>query len=181
MIRKQIKQSLFFFLLLTLSGCSSPFITPTPLPTVEPRPPFIRGISPEESMVVPRKRYEDDSNIIRGLREEKHGYASNICISLDLGHLTEPGDNLLERETLFNRTELVVDDTVLAHQDGLLQGGELVTLYKADNPELGATYGALNVICWDAPLGIGVHKAVFRFFQTSGNVKEYSWYFAITR
>ncbi len=39
----------------------------------------------------------------------------------------------------------------------------------------------IEMICWKAPLKIGVHEVLFAFKQTSGDIQEYTWFLKLKK
>lgn len=175
---------------------------PTPIPTlskmemeiVEPRPDFIRALRPPEYYVVPLSLYNlnpeglimhrileyDPSN----LESYKYGYQSSICVNPLMKLLVQEGDFLSlagnpTGEYTEERLELVVDGTFV---DSEIQGTFGILAGKSTRvPEGPRTSYVENVdYCWKVPLNVGQHEATFRFFQTSGDIQSYTWYFEIS-
>jgi hypothetical protein len=156
---------------------SSPTATPTA--TIQPRPDFIRAVGPEESSVVPLRVYRaGGGTIVLQVRSAETGYASSICVEPAIGYLLQAGDFFHTADSVLERIEFQVDgierpvdqwwDGEVAHE--MVQDGRIV-----------ASFGGPYVFCWKAPVGVGTHLVSFRFRQSSGDIQEYSWAFAVTQ
>jgi hypothetical protein len=168
-------------LFITLGGCTtlSPVPTSTPilLPTAQPRPDFIRGVGPEESSVVSLKTYEAEYSQVVGMRDLETGYASTVCVRPDISHLVQKGDYFADTESVLERVELRVDDV---QREVAVSSNGLLDIEVLRDGEVYARFGGPYAFCWHAPVGVGTHVVSFQFRQTSGDIKEYSWYFAVT-
>lgn len=161
-----------------------------PLPTPKPRPSFIHGISPPESSAVPLTLYQANLNedaVYEGVRFEEYGYNDSICVVVDMGPLLQEGDRLTKWDDILDRISISVDDNPLTETTYVnwldyavytkdIDGGSGYIVTHTTNA-LGAAW---TVFCWYADVGIGNHEVVFKFRQTSGEIQEHSWHFAIT-
>jgi hypothetical protein len=167
--------------LLILAGCTAlspaPTSTPIVLSTAQPRPDFINEVGPEESSVLSLEVYEAEYSHVVGMRNLETGYASTVCLSPDLDYLVQKGDDFADAESVLARIELRVDGEEREVADWL---DRLLDIEMLQDGEVYARFGGPYVFCWHAPVGVGVHLVSFQFRQTSGDIKEYSWYFAVT-
>ncbi len=153
-------------------------ITLAPLPTPEPRPDFIGDVSPPESSTIPLNVYQVNINehaIHEGVRSEDMGFANSICVAIDTGPVLESGDKLVDWRNVLNRVSVRADGTLLTDVVYTIWYN-ILTYNEAEDAEgIGWV-----VYCWQADLGVGNHEIAVQFSQTSGNIQEYKWYFAIT-
>jgi hypothetical protein len=167
--------------LLILAGCTvlspTPTSTPIVLPTAPPRPDFISEVGPEESSVLSLETYEAEYSHVVGMRNLETGFASTVCLSPDLGYLVQKGDDFIDTESVLQRIELRVDGEEREIADWL---DRLLDVEKLQDGEVYARFGGPYIFCWHAPVGTGTHLVSFQFRQTSGDIKEYTWYFAVT-
>jgi len=170
-----------FLGLLILAGCTvlspAPTSTPIVLPTAQPRPDFISKVGPEESSILSLETYETEYVHAIGMRNLETGYASTVCVEPDLGYLVQKGDDFADMESVLGCIELRVDGEEREVADGL---DRLLDIEVLQDGEVYARFGGPYVFCWHAPVGVGVHLVSFQFRQTSGDIKEYTWYFAVT-
>jgi hypothetical protein len=103
-----------------------------------------------------------------------------ICAEVALGGLVQKGDHFGEPETVSERIEIYVDETLLTDQT---QAGWAKSLtQKLDNNfNVVASWSGPYIFCWSAELGTGIHLAELRFRLTSGGVRKYRWQFALTK
>lgn len=156
----------------------------TPLPTLQPRPSFVKAVSPPESASIPLEVYQykhPDIEVIGSPKPDDawiYGYKSQICADIDLGMLVQAGDDLSANAATAKRFHLIVDDVETpAEYVGGIGGAVLVIDNSTDPPTSWEHY---SDFCWYVPLGVGIHKVVLRFQQTSGDFQEYAWQFALT-
>lgn len=160
------------------------------LPTPQPRPSFIRDISPPESSIVSLDLYRanlDEGTAYEGVRFEDCGYNTSICVVVDMGALLQKGDRLAEWRDILDRISVSVDDNHLTETTYVnwldyavytkdIDGGAGYIVTHTTNA-LGAAW---TVFCWYADVDVGNHEVVFEFRQTSGEIQEHRWHFAIT-
>ena len=165
-------------------------IPSAPLPTSKPRPNFIHGISPPESSAVPLTLYQANLNenaAYEGVRFEEYGYNNSICVVVDMGPLLQEGDRLTKWDDILDRVSISVDDNLLTETTYVnwldyavytkdIDGGSGYIVTHTTNA-LGAAW---TVFCWYAGVGVGNHEVAFKFRQTSGEIQEHTWHFAIT-
>jgi hypothetical protein len=90
--------------------------------------------------------------------------------------LVQKGDDFADTESVLERIELRVD----GEERDLVSGWDgLLDIEVQEEGEFYARFGGPYVFCWHAPVGVGVHLVSFQFRQTSGDIKEYTWYFAV--
>ncbi|MEM7117216.1 MAG: hypothetical protein AAF614_32585 [Chloroflexota bacterium] len=155
----------------------------TPLPTIEPRPDFVRKVSPPESMAIPYDtyHYKHPDFTTYGLVDietaRELDYKSEICLDIDLGELVQPGDNLAMDDATSERFQLIVNrGEILAEASNGLGGAVLVT----DSTDPKSTWEHYTIFCWFVPLELGTHELTLKFQQTSGDIQKYSWQLALT-
>ena len=167
--------------MLILAGCTvlSPVPTSTPvlLPTAPPRPDFISEVGPVESSVLSLEVCEAEYSQVEGMHDSETGYASSVCVDPDLDYLVQKGDDFADAESVLERIELRVDGEEREVADWL---DMLLDIEMLQDGEVYARFGGPYVFCWHAPAGAGTHMVSFQFRQTSGDIKEYTWYFAVT-
>jgi hypothetical protein len=158
--------------------------TATPLPTLQPRPPYILSEAPAAAAVVGWNDYANAPN------------PSMICVELTLATVVEPGDHLMrheivERTTLFVNGEqankypeprkytTVVNGEVVV-LDSILLVETVGQIVDSDGQVIASWEGEEDDYCWLAELLPGTHQAEFQFRQTSGTIHSYRWYFTLT-
>lgn len=180
---------------------SGPTATPPfplmPHSTLLPRPDFIKAVSPSENRVIPIDIYSylPDGVVFFGLRSHDKGmiahelfYASSICVEPVATLLVQEGDSFVD---YVDYIAGVVRDGLIEQRMELLVDGKGMDYLWSDRgfpidlptrePEGPRTsFIEWASYCWHAPLGVGVHEVTFRFHQTSGDVKEYTWYFELS-
>lgn len=158
------------------------------IPTAQPRPSFVVDLSPKESARIPSHLFlRSDGS--KGERlffpDPVYGYDSTVCVKVDVGPpLWQPGDNFASFPAVLEHITMIADGQVLTE----IAGGSGPTTYIGVKRDLGTfppptptpEWLTPYTICWKAELGVGVHAVTIRFRQTSSEVHEYSWYFAIT-
>lgn len=199
----------FCFLLACLIGCTpssnngtvvsqlavtAPTATATVQPLVsipapQPRPDFVRYVSPLESAAVPLSLFESpgDPNISidspsdgrpAGFPISGQGYNSKVCIEINLTPLVQSTDDLTAFDKIESRITFIVDEYELDDPN--------LIYFRTDLEEdiIVADDGVTQWIgpftsCWTAELLAGVHQATIQFEQTSGDIQSYSWHFII--
>lgn len=155
---------------------------------VQSRPDYILSVSPEEYSVIPLGVYnhilgiENDYKVIidASHRPSEQGFQSTICFTLSLEPLIQKGDLLngifLEEGHIFERITFLLDGKPAKLANEFIDRAMIRM-----NPEEESQPGWLEGTgyCWEAPLNVGQHEAIFRFRQTSRDVQEYIWYFEI--
>jgi hypothetical protein len=121
--------------------------------------------------------YETEYIRTSGMRDLESGYASTTCVAPDLDYLVQKGDDFADAESVLERITLSVDGEEREVADWL---DMLLYIEMLQDGEVYARFGGPYVFCWHAPVGVGMHLASFQFRQTSGDIKEYSWHFAVT-
>lgn len=180
---------------------------PTPIPTlekmdmlvVEHRPEFIRAIRPPEYYRIPLSiyNYQPEGLVMHKVQDYdpanlssiEYGFQSSICVNLFAQHLAQEGDMLIggtgirdavevEMEGMEDRMEILVNGR-LVETDIISQYGLpfRVPTREPESPHTSFLDGA--DYCWKVPLSAGEHEVTFRFHQTSGDIKEYTWYIEI--
>ena len=164
--------------MIVISSCIA--ITPTPISLLEPepRPEFIECVGPEESSLVTQELYNGSYYEVAGCRRVEDGYASSICVSFSLDTLVQRGDDLVTDDRIFERIELLVDDSTTLDQPHTIWSGGVLS-FQGEIGDPHTRWSAIDAGCWKVPLSVGVHKVSFLFRQTSGDIQSYTWYFAI--
>lgn len=170
----------------TNTAMATATLTPTPLPVIEPMPDYILEVQPAPASHVSLEWYEadlfDKAGIIgyEGSRPvEEMGHRSNICVYLDVSSVIQSGDRIMDYGDAISRAALYVDDTrLIPRADEHWFHVEILIEYPALGPDTAS--GAPFWLCWSAELKVGVHRAVFQFYQTDGTIQEFSWLFEIT-
>jgi hypothetical protein len=152
----------------------------------------MRNVSPSESSQVPASLFrapdgsQGDSPF---LPDPRVGYGSTVCVEFSGGPpLWQPGDDFTDFAVVSERVTLLVDGRIFSEIVGGSQFLSIIGLDPEayDPPELydevkeKLKFGVYT-FCWRADLETDVHMATFQFRQTSGEVQEYSWHFAITK
>ncbi len=166
---------------------------------IESRPSYIEALRPPEYYKIPISLYRFRP---KGLSTHhvqdydsknpssfEYGYQSSICVNLYTEPLIQEGDLLtggvelvggerVEREEIKNRMELLVNGSPIT-KEAEQQSGVLVLLPTREPVGPRTEFIEDGNYCWEVPLGLGQHQVTFRFYQTSGDIKEYNWYFEI--
>lgn len=164
-----------------LIGCATSTVLPSPppafsLPTAQPHPDFIRCVSPEESSVIPMSVYRAEHAQVIGIRKPEDGYASTVCVNFSLASLVQSGDDFTD-DVVLERVNLEVDGVTRPPAGELYNAGLLWSKGPPNNSD--AQWGGPYTLCWQVPVDVGIHQAHFQFRQTSGDIQEYVWYFAV--
>ena len=178
-----IKKLFPIVLLFIISGClpaDADNIT-TALPTIEPRPEFILETSPSESEVISIDMFEaknDGPGIATDIWDDVNAYDSQICLKVETSILAQEGDDFIQGTTVRERISMAVDGQEMKDvsvNSVLLQGIHVV--------DANGQYIKMGIepklICAYADIGSGVHEVLFQFRQTSGDILEYRWSFAL--
>lgn len=159
------------------------------LPSPQVRPSFVLDVSPQESQELPLSLFEADLTeeylaqtgifVEPMWGNDNTGYKDQICIEVDLVHLGQDGDDFSESSTLAARGQFLVDNAVLSD---LLAGHSVLTLINVIDDQGNTTIRGVGpaIFCGTVELSAGIHEVIFQFHQTSGDVKSYKWYFALT-
>lgn len=178
--------------------------TPIPLlkmemTVLEDRPEFINAVRPPEYYRIPLSlyNYQPEGLVFHKVRDYdladlssiEYGFQSSICINLFALPLIQEGDRLgvgseiigevvVETEEMTDRMELFVDgrsvETGASEQSGILF---VLPTQEPKGPR--TDFVEDGDYCWKVPLNVGIHEVAFRFHQTSGNIKAYTWHFEI--
>ncbi len=151
----------------------SPIPTLPHLPTAQPRPSFIKGVTPLESSTVPYQTFiapsRDKTCTGTGV-----WYDSEISVKVDVGPpLWEPGDDLTAINDVRKRVVLYVDGK---RQPKAVKIFKFVSWLEDDERKWEGPY----TFYWKVELDVGIHMFTFEFHQTSGNIQRYTWYLEIT-
>lgn len=162
--------------------------TPTPIPfplvsnpVLTPGAEFIAVVIPPENRVIPLEQYTYRSVGVVTISWATLGH-DLICLRPIAELLVQEGDVFVDPpddgERLWDRMELWVDGEIRPFVRNA-QGFEYdLPTREPEGPRTVFVEGAYY--CWEARLTVGGHEATFRFRQTSGNVKEYTWYFELS-
>ncbi len=167
------------------SDALSIFATWTPLPTIQPRPDFVREVVPPESISIPQViyQYQRPGVTTFGLVDLEdawlYGFRSEICADIDLGELVQPGDNFAANAETQERFQLIIDGIEISAEMGNGLGGAVLALDSLTNPTM--TWEHYSKFCWIVPLEVGTHQINLQFQPTSGDIQAYSWQFALTK
>lgn len=169
-------------------GTPYPTLAAMDMPIMQLRPDFIQAVAPKEYRKVPLDLYNDIPEGIVGYgigafdlgisSSLEPGYQSAICVRPLARLLVQEGDDFgstRKNEEMFKeRMELFVDGEVREMTQPTIDKGLLEVVGNWETVWIeGADY------CWAVSLDIGSHKVTFRYHQTSGNIREYTWYFEI--
>jgi hypothetical protein len=175
----------------------------TPVPTlvkmenaiVEPRPNFISALTPPEYYIVPISlyNYHPEGVFMLGVSDYdpmapdsyEFGFQSSICIKPRIELLIQQGDIFVQRnqegERLEERMELFINGKLVEAGVAGIAGG-LIYDQPTQEPQSLRTIGIIGAgYCWKVPLSVGQHEVTFRFHQTSGDIKTYTWHFEISQ
>lgn len=144
---------------------------------IEPRPEFIRLVSPIEYSIVEFDFYSTEFDGPGGIRISSaltNGFDSTVCVNPRMIALVQKGDILLVSDDLWNRMTLLVNGE---EKERFSESGLGARAWLPDDRDTKYIEG--DDYCWFSPLQPGVHEAVFQFQQTSGDVQEYRWLFTI--
>ncbi|MCL4872069.1 MAG: hypothetical protein KJ063_24170 [Anaerolineae bacterium] len=127
--------------------------------TIQPRPEFINTVFPKELEIIASDMFE-----------------RKICVDLLTGPLIQPNDHLSYSD-IYERMSL----TINGEYKDLLEEDNIVRPMLATDEVNNMSYPAGPFwSCWRAILASGIHEVKFSFRQTSGDVKEYTWYFELS-
>lgn len=170
------------FFIVTLLGCTSStsnnsVVTP---PIIQLRPDFILATSPRESTHLPITIFERYGMDARSadIWEDISGYDSLVCLKVETSRLAQNGDDFIEPTKVQERISILVDDAKVGKvyvTSILLQSIHVIDA----NGEYLMTGIEPKLICGEVDLSVGVHKVLFQFRQTSGDVLEYEWLFEL--
>lgn len=176
-----------------------PALVKMDMPVVEPRPEFINALRPPEYYRIPLSlyNYHPEGLVMHKVRDYdpanlssiEHGFQSSICLDLFARLLAQEGDILtggtaiidgveVEREEMEDRMELLVDKNLVETEASTQY--DILSFLPTREPESPRTYFVSADYCWEVPLPVGKHEVTFRFHQTSGDMKTYTWYFEIS-
>jgi hypothetical protein len=162
-----------------------PTRSPTPIPTpgimamatIEPRPEFIREISPSEYTVISYDYYHYKiPNAVGPSISLPEGFYSAICVDFFLQPLIQKDDELDTISKVLERIDLFVNDRKVTIID---RAYRLLLAFSENDEWENTTWVESDAYCWEAPLHPGIHEVIFQFQQTSGDVQTYTWYFEI--
>lgn len=181
----QVTRYLLLFLLSTLEiGClslngssSQGDLSNVSVPTSEPKPEFVRRVSPAESVRIPLNVYQSEVPNNIGFSDSLGAYNSNICVEIGLVGLLQSGDRFTEIEVVVDRMDMFVDGQRLMEIHSMFGASEYV--YEWADGYTKAWSSPLT-FCWRDPLDAGLHEVRFQFRQTSGDIQSYTWYFLLT-
>lgn len=145
---------------------------------IQPRPDFVQLVGPLEYSIVNSDFYHLTPEGVGGIRitgTVRNGFQSAICVRPFIRELIQQGDNFGELPILWDRMTLLVDGEQ-KERYGSSGLGLSVWLSEEDQETQwieGEDY------CWFSPLQSGIHEVAFQFRQTSGDIQEYKWLFAI--
>jgi hypothetical protein len=149
---------------------------------VQPRPSFIDDISPPEYAVVPQNIYDRrlENTQVNAMGTIEDGFRASICIDLNLEPLVQQGDDFSRSDIGSERVALFANGLPMELSTERLSKSVLIMDDTEKPIEEWTLYPAgVEMICWKAPLNVGIHEALFTFKQTSGDIQEYTWYFEI--
>lgn len=151
------------------------------LVTSQPPPTFILRSVPQADAVITLEIYEykEPNTIDIGLPGEG-GYDSNVCVKIDIGEVIQPGDDLTNAEVILDRLTLRVDNQQFTQVSRWSQEEILVEYQLGNESKPAISLGPISV-CWHVELSSGLHQANLQFRQTSGDIKEYTWYFSLIK
>ena len=183
---RRFHQTAFFHILLFIIPACTSESTRNPayvLPTIEPRPDFILEVAPAESEVVPISEFRamNDGNGPQAqfdIWDDIDAYANHVCLKVATGQLAQEGDDFRKDATLIERIKMAIDGQELEHVFVNPINLQMIDVADLDGNFIKRGVGS-RAICGYAGIGIGTHEALFRFQQTSGNILEYRWQFAL--
>ncbi|MCL4872314.1 MAG: hypothetical protein KJ063_25415 [Anaerolineae bacterium] len=150
-------------------------------PMSTPRADFIEAVSPPENRVIPHDVYTRQPAV----GEVGFGFGLNaelICVQPVAILLVQEGDIFVDDwqdgEKLWGRMELWVNGQAAKYMGNARGFPYSLPTREPEGPR--TDFFEWVSYCWEAPLGIGVHEVTFRFRQTSGDVKEYTWHFELS-
>lgn len=159
------------------------------IPAPQPRPDFVRYVSPLESAAVPLSLFESpgDPNISTdspsdgrpaGFPILGQGYNSKVCIEISLTPLVQPRDDLTAFDKIESRITFIVDEYELDDPNLIYFHTDLEEDIIVADDGVTQWIGPFTS-CWTAQLLAGAHQATIQFEQTSGAIQSYSWHFII--
>ena len=145
--------------------------------TMEPRPEFVRGISPPEYSTVSYDNYHYQiPNAVGPSMSLPEGFYSAICVDLFLQPLIQKGDKLDTISKVSERMDLFVNDRKVTIMD---RAYRLLAAFSENDGWENTTWVESDAYCWESPLPSGIHEVTLQFQQTSGDIQAYTWYFEI--
>lgn len=178
-----IKKLTTIFFLFVLSSClpSNTEDATIILPTAEPRPAFILNVAPLESQILPISMFEADRigpGLAADIWDEIDGYNSQVCLKIETGLLAQTGDDFIEPSSIKERVAISVDGFRM--KETFVNSILLQSIHVKDiNGQYLMKGVEPKLICSPVEIGEGVHDVLFQFRQTSGDVLEYQWHFAL--
>lgn len=144
------------------------------LPSLQPKPWQIVGVSPPELSIVPINLYQADlvneNFMYEGVRSQEGGYSNSVCVAF----LAVPIRQEREMQVIDSNDAVLSPDRLRRAQ--LILNNNTLTQVVKD-----LWWGPMgHTFCWDTDLGPGSHQASFRFQVTSDEVIEYTWNFIIS-
>ncbi|MBK9053077.1 MAG: hypothetical protein IPL78_19855 [Chloroflexi bacterium] len=146
------------------------------IPASEPRPEIIMRVSPAESASIPLNVYQAEVENAIGFTDSLGVYNANVCVMLADGRLARQGESFTDKDSLLERNSMFVDDQQLEVHSVVFIGFS----DESDDGQKKFSFVEPPIICWRAPLDVGLHEAEFQFRQTSGDIQSYSWFFLLT-
>ena len=176
--------------LLVSISCTPEHTESTVVPTLarmelipaQPSPSFVDEISPPEYAVVPQNVYDRrlENTQVNAMGTIEDGFRASICIDLNLEPLVQQGDDFSRSDIGSDRVALFANGLPMELSTERLSKSVLIMEDTEKSIEEWTLYPVgIEMICWKAPLKIGVHEVLFAFKQTSGDIQEYTWYFEI--
>lgn len=146
------------------------------IPTSASRPESIMRVSPSESETLPLETYLSEVENAVGFTDSLGAYNANVCVQLSSVELARQGENFADLESFLDRNSMYVDGQKVEVHSQVFIG------YTDESGEGGTKFDFVEhpIICWRAPLNVGLHEAEFQFRQTSGDMQNYTWYFLLT-
>ena len=157
------------------------------IPAPQPRPDFVRQVSPLESETIPlslfqapsEERFIPTENLPAGFPDPEKGYNSQICVEINLSPpLAQPRDSLTDYNKIMAHITFLIDEQELDEPKGGYFKTDLEEDITVSNDGL-TQWISPYTLCWTAQLLVGAHQATIQFEQTSGAIQSYSWHFII--
>jgi hypothetical protein len=146
------------------------------LPSPETTPEFIVAVSPPESTIIPFNLFQSDLTngqlYYEGVRDAQGGYNNSLCVALeffaiDIEYALASNESQVTEVIPFderkNRVNIWLDGVLLTNVNKDLWWGP-----------------SGHTFCWQADADIGSHEVVFQLVVTSADIRNYTWFFAIS-
>jgi hypothetical protein len=152
----------------------------TSVATSSPLPFFLRKVVPAPDEIVPIQTYQsfdEEHHMPVGLPYLESGYASSVCVRIDVSGLVQPGDDFREVDAFLERTVMRVDQVRLTELTRWSRDDILGLTFEEPTPT--AVFSGPFGACWRAELDVGWHQAEVTFRATDDELFTYRWRFSL--